>query len=288
VGATKNLHLPHENPSNNSHNRTATIPRFVAYLVIRFMIEFDRPICIYAIQTTGQDSAKDRIIEISVHKLLSLREVERKHWILNPGIRISDQSTNFHGITNEMVHGKPRFEDVYQDIWDFMKGTYWTGYNVEFMYNKFLVFSLIRSGLEITSSDINYIDIGNIYKKFNPRTLESCFESYTGQSLHMDNRSETAANAVVHIFASMIHEHGDEIGSDTESWEYISTNKRSLVDFDRRFIRNKNGVIEFNFGTKRGIAASSQPDTLRWMLSNKFSKETKNWARRILESSGEL
>lgn len=247
------------------------------------MINIDKPICNFAIQTTGMDPHKDRIIEIKVVRMESLKEVKHYHQLINPGIRIPEFSSSLHQITNEMVSNKPRFEDIAEELFEFMKDTYWMGYNNEHLYNVFLAEHFIRCGINISSDDIHCIDIGNVYKKMNPRTLDSCYEQYTGEKMIMDNKPETVSDAVMEIFISMIRKHEDQIGESTADWEDFSSSKKRMVDFAGRFIRDHKGQIIINFGGKSGTVASEDPEYMRWIIKGKFPLDTKNWARRILK-----
>lgn len=181
-----------------------------------------------------------------------------------------------------MVSNKPRFEDIAEELFDFIKNTYWTGYNNEHLYNVFLAESFIRSGIEISSQDIHCIDIGNIYKKLNPRRIDTCYRAYTGNEMLMDNQTTTVSDALMEIFISMINKHTEEIGEDASKWEEFSTNKHEVVDFARRFVRNKDGEIVINFAKKKGQIAKDDPSYLRWILQASFPADTKNWARKIL------
>ena len=66
-------------------------------------VPLSRPLAIFDLETTGPDSSYDRIVEISILKLVP--NGEPLHWTrrVNPGIRISPGATAIHGIRDEDV-----------------------------------------------------------------------------------------------------------------------------------------------------------------------------------------
>ncbi len=59
---------------------------------------------------------KDRIVEIGIVKKMVNGETLRKRLLINPGMPIPKESTEIHGITNEMVERAPLFEEKAKEI----------------------------------------------------------------------------------------------------------------------------------------------------------------------------
>lgn len=63
-------------------------------------------------ETTGLDKRKNRLVEIGCIKLRDYVEIDRFHEYINPGCPIPQATTDIHGITDEFVKDKPRFQAI--------------------------------------------------------------------------------------------------------------------------------------------------------------------------------
>ena len=63
-------------------------------------LNLKRPIIFFDLETTGVDTAKDRIVEISMAKIMPDGEEIVKTRKLNPEMHIPEEATSIHGITD--------------------------------------------------------------------------------------------------------------------------------------------------------------------------------------------
>lgn len=63
---------------------------------------------VWDLETTGFDPIKDYIIEIGVAMVRDGEIVERKNWLLNHGIEITEKTTEVTGITKELIDSEGR------------------------------------------------------------------------------------------------------------------------------------------------------------------------------------
>lgn len=75
-------------------------------------------------ETTGLDPAQGhRIIEIGCVELINRRQTDNTyHQYVKPDREIDSGAIDVHGITNEFLADKPRFEDVAADFVEYIKG----------------------------------------------------------------------------------------------------------------------------------------------------------------------
>ena len=66
-------------------------------------LKLTKPIVFFDLETTGLSISNDRIVEISIFKILKNNNTEIKTWLVNPGIDIPNDVAEIHGITNEKV-----------------------------------------------------------------------------------------------------------------------------------------------------------------------------------------
>jgi DNA polymerase III subunit epsilon len=75
-------------------------------------------------ETTGLSAdAGDRIIEIGCVELVGRKLTgNNKHWYLNPGRDSHEDALRVHGISNEFLRDKPKFEAVADELLEYLRG----------------------------------------------------------------------------------------------------------------------------------------------------------------------
>lgn len=102
------------------------------------------------IETTGGHAMAHGITEIAI-VLHNGREVEgRFHTMINPQLPIPRYITSLTGITNEMVHDAPLFEDVAEKIYNLLHQRVFVAHNVNFDFS-FIKHHLQRAGYDFTA-----------------------------------------------------------------------------------------------------------------------------------------
>lgn len=75
-------------------------------------LRLKRPIIFFDLETTGVDTARDRIVEVSMIKIMPDGEEITRTRRLNPGMPIPPEATAVHGITDDDVRDCPTFPQV--------------------------------------------------------------------------------------------------------------------------------------------------------------------------------
>ena len=75
-------------------------------------LNLKRPIIFFDLETTGIDIARDRIVEISMVKVMPDGEEIVRTRRINPGMPIPAEATAVHHITDADVADKPLFADI--------------------------------------------------------------------------------------------------------------------------------------------------------------------------------
>ena len=84
------------------------------------------------VETTGGTPENGRITEIGIVLLDDLEIVNTYQTLLDPGMPIQPFVQNLTGITDEMVSGKPQFNDVAQSVAEMLKERIFVAHNVQF------------------------------------------------------------------------------------------------------------------------------------------------------------
>lgn len=110
---------------------------------------FSTVFTVFDVETTGLSPERNRMTEIGIVKIKGGEVIEEYETLINPGQFIPPGITSLTGITNEMVHLKPVFEEIAGEIMSFMfsegESIILAGHNVRFDYG-FLNASLQRAG----------------------------------------------------------------------------------------------------------------------------------------------
>ena len=79
-------------------------------------LNLKKPLIFFDLETTGINITKDKIVEISLIKVMPNGEEMQKTRRLNPGMHIPEQSTAIHHITDDDVKDCPTFKQIAKDL----------------------------------------------------------------------------------------------------------------------------------------------------------------------------
>ena len=85
-------------------------------------LNLKRPIIFFDLETTGTDTSRDRIVEISMVKIAPDGEKTIKTRRINPQMPIPAQATEIHHISDEDVKDCPTFKQIAKSLKEFMEG----------------------------------------------------------------------------------------------------------------------------------------------------------------------
>lgn len=97
-------------------------------------MQFPR-LAIVDLETTGADPSRDHITEIGILVTEGDTLIETWSSLVNPGVPIPLRIQELVGITNEMVEGAPRFEQVADEVMVRLEGAVFVAHNARFDYN---------------------------------------------------------------------------------------------------------------------------------------------------------
>lgn len=92
----------------------------------------DLPIALMDVETTGRDSATDRIVELGIVIGRRGEIIESHNWLVNPGRPIPAEAQAVHKISDEMVANEPPFSAIASEVARILKGVIPAAYNAPF------------------------------------------------------------------------------------------------------------------------------------------------------------
>ncbi len=96
-------------------------------------------------ETTGLDPTTDRVLEMGVVCFDEGVMTSSQNWLIHPTIPVPPEASAVHGITDEMLAGQPRFEQIWPEIRSCLEGRLPVAYNAGFD-KRFLLAELERMG----------------------------------------------------------------------------------------------------------------------------------------------
>lgn len=140
----------------------------------------DYPIAFIDTETTGRDSAADRLVEVGIVLGNKGHVTERRSWLINPGRPIPKETSAIHGITDDQVANEKSFAEVASEIVEVLRGAIPAAYNAAFDRG-FLLAELDRAGVRPADAppamrrDVDWIDpltfARELYKDQQSRSL---------------------------------------------------------------------------------------------------------------------
>ncbi len=246
-------------------------------------LKLTQPIAVFDLETTGVNTATDRIVEISIHKVWPNGKSETRTHRVNPGIPIPAKTTAIHGISDADVANEPTFEQLAPNLYIFLNDCDLAGFNSNRFDVPLLVEEFHRTGYDFDVTQKNLIDVQNIFHKMEPRTLVAAYKFYCKKDLTNAHSAEADTLATYEILEAQLAKYTD-IKRDAKSLNDF-TRMHNAVDLAGRFVRNDERLTVFNFGKHKGKEVAkilkSEPSYYGWMMNGDFSQNTKKVLQNI-------
>ena len=240
-------------------------------------LNLKRPIVFFDLETTGVDTAKDRIVEISMVKVMPDGEEIIKTRRINPQMHIPEDATAVHGITDEDVKDAPTFAEIAKSLSQFIEGCDFGGFNSNRFDLPMLVEEFLRAGVDVDFKKRKFIDVQNIFHKMEQRTLVAAYKFYCDKELDGAHSAEADTKATYEVLKAQLDRY-PELQNDVAALAEFST-RGETADYAGRIIYNEKGEEVFNFGKYKGMSVSEvfrkEPSYYAWMMNGDFPLYTK-------------
>lgn len=247
-------------------------------------LNLKNPLVFFDLETTGVDLVRDRIVEISILKVMPDGSEESKTRRINPERPIPPESTAIHGITDEDVKDCPPFRSVAKSLAQWIEGCDLAGFNSTRFDVPMLVEEFLRAGVDIDLRRRKLIDVQTIFHKMEPRTLEAATRFYCNRTLENAHSAEADTRATYDVFKAQLDRYEGTLENDMAFLADFSRQSRN-VDFAGRLVYDDNDNVIINFGKYRGRKAL---DVLRtdsgyygWIMDADFTLNTKQEFTRL-------
>ena len=246
-------------------------------------VQLTRPLVVFDLETTGINTQKDRIIEISMLKVFPNGDEELRTYRVNPTIPIPKDSSAIHGIFDHDVADKPTFKQLAKEIEHFLELCDFAGFNSNKFDFPLLVEEFYRAEIDFEIDNRKFIDVQRIFHTMEPRNLSAAYKFYCDRNLENAHSAEADTIATWNILKAQIDRY-DSLPKDVKGLHEHSGQSRN-VDLAGRFVYDNNKVPVFNFGKHRGKPIAwvleKEPSYYKWMMDGDFPLQTKRVLTKI-------
>lgn len=213
-------------------------------------LKLHKPFCVFDLETTGTQVAKDRIVEISILKVNPDASRESKTWLVNPEMPIPAETSAIHGITDERVKDAPTFKEIASKVMDMIAGTDLGGFNSNRFDVPLLAEELLRAGVDFDLSKFKLVDAQTIFHKMEPRNLTAAYQFYCKKELVNAHSAEADVLATFEVLDAQVG-HYEDLPNDIASLSEISSHHK-FADLAGFIAFDKEDKEIFTFGKYKG------------------------------------
>lgn len=250
-----------------------------------------RPLVSFDLESTGLSVTKDRIVSIAAMRVVNKKinsgmetigAISQFSTLINPTQPLSPESSEVHGITDEMVKDAPKFHEKADELLAFMDGCDLLGYNLLRFDLPLLSEELDRCGKILDLNGVNIIDAGNIFKLKETRTLEAAMLFYCGKAHEDAHSADADVEATIEVLRGQLARYGD-LGNMTVPELAKFSHMDDNIDLAGKLIRDKDGDACYGFGDKKGTKVKNDTGLAYWILSKDFPSNTKRHVQAVLD-----
>ena len=246
-------------------------------------LKLTRPLVFFDLETTGTNITHDRIVEISIVKLMPDGTVVERSRRLNPEMPIPAEATAVHHITDDDVAGEPTFRQVAASLSKLLQGCDIAGFNSNRFDIPLLDQEFNRAGVDFDLNGVRFVDVQTIYHKKEPRTLVAAYRYYCGKELEEAHSALADTRATMEVLMAQLDVY-DDLPVELDGLSEFANPNRN-VDLLGRLIYDDNKREVINFGKYKGRLAeevlASDPGYYNWIMQGDFAQNTKNAFTRI-------
>ena len=250
-------------------------------------IVLERPLAVIDLETTGVDTKVDRIVEVSVLKLIPGGEPDHRTRRVNPGVAIPAGATAIHGISDDDVAEMPSFRAIAPGLARYLDGCDLCGFNILKYDLRLLAAEYNRVGVGFVFAGRKVIDACHLFHKREPRDLTAAYRFYCGKDHEGAHGASADVLATLAILDAQVGRYGD-LPRTVDGLHEHCTDPKAL-DMSGMFGKCDEGTVVFIMGKYKGRSlddiARTKPDYLEWMLGADYFDDTKSLASAALKQA---
>jgi len=259
------------------------------------------PLVFFDLETTGLNVVTDRIVQFAAIKYSPGQKTpEELVYFINPEMAIAPDAAAVHGISNERVAHEKTFNELADEIFDFIGEADLSGYNIKRFDVPMLMEEFDRAGIRFHTDQRKIVDVQEIFFKMEPRTLAGALRYYRGEEMTNAHDALADVQATIKVLAGQVDKYKNVNFTDGDGVELIEpiqpdvdklaafTHREGQLDATNRLRRDSDGEIVFNFGKHKGRPLkevfAKERSYYHWLQDKDFSIQVKEITRAVWES----
>ena len=255
-------------------------------------LNLEKPLVFFDLETTGISVGKDRIVEISMLKVMPNGEEVALTMRINPGIPIPEKSSEIHGIYDDDVKNEPTFEAVSHKILDFFEDADIAGYNSNKFDLPLLVEEFLRCGMKFDIRNRVFVDVQTIFHRMEPRSLSAAYKLYCNKDLVNAHSAEADTRATYEVLKAQLDRYQNTPYEDSKTGKVTLSDNKMISSCVSNFSQESRNVdfaghIVFNDKDQEVLILANikgqpveqvfrlEPQYYDWMMKAEFPLYTK-------------
>lgn len=231
------------------------------------------------LEMTGLDIKNDKIIEVGMVLYEAGKAVKEYSKLVNPGMRISEKTTDITGINDEMVRNCPYIEEILEEIKEFIGDRIILGHSIMWDY-KFLKKAMIIRKIPFEARGIDTLKIARkVLEADCSKSLASLCKRY-GIEDTAHHRALNDAQAAGELYILLDREYGHIEPKTFEPVQLQSSFKKEQPINERQKKRLRDIIerynIEFEFDIDRLTRSEADRHIDKLLASHKALNGTNN------------
>jgi DNA polymerase-3 subunit epsilon len=257
---------------------------------VTFPLTLTRPLTFFDLETTGLDTRTARIVEIAIWRLNPDGSVTEWWSLINPGINIPSEATAKHGITNEHVAEKPRFEELAHRVLPAFQDVDYGGYNLKYdlavlksEFARCQVMAEQKPGV----APPRILDGFRLWQITHPRTLSDYIEAMTGKTHDDAHSAKGDVLGTMQAMKEHLLAYPEVLPLDLDQLHALQFPViPNAIDALGKLKWNDQGEATVTFGKHAGWTLSTVPASyLRYLLSTECPDDFAAILKRALQGS---
>lgn len=240
-------------------------------------LNLDRPVMFFDLETTGTDIMHDRIVEISMIKVMPDGTDRQRTVRINPQRPIPAEATAVHHITDADVANEKTFGEIASSLAESFAGCDLAGFNSNRFDIPLLAEEFARAGIDFDFTTPRFIDVQTIFHKKEQRTLSAAYRFYCDKDLEDAHSANADTRATYEVLMAQLDKYSDLPNNVDKLAEYSAQNRN--VDLMGRLVFDDQKREVINFGKYKGQLAAEvlkrDPGYFSWIQQGDFPSNTK-------------
>ena len=234
------------------------------------LLQLQRPLAVFDLETTGIRIGKDRIVQIGIVRVMP--DGTRESWqsLVNPEMAIPAEATAVHGITDLDVAFAPKLADLADEVLGRLADSDLSGFNVIRFDVPFLSEELHRVGRAWDNSTARIVDVQRIYHKMERRDLSAAVKFFLDRDHAGAHDALADVEATADVLLAQLARY-PQLPHDVDQLGNFSGDRERPPDAAGKLKYDDKGSVCLSFGKYSGWSLENigkhDPGYLQWLMT---------------------